>query len=174
MSNVSTPRGTELKLVKEILKICESATGAFRILPRPEYVANLANRLAEERLNPLMVQYMFDQAVKYLDHYPSLAEMLKIAQSSKVRAMFTRHVAAIPEHIPAVDRETPWPYLVEATMKAVLEPETEAGGKFMFKQVYKVNGDDVEILKKSFLAKDFENVEAVAIIERYFPDDTPS
>lgn len=178
MPNESRPNEPPNQVASEtaILERCNQALIDYRVHPRGEYVANLGLHLFKERFSLDMVDFMFDQASKLHDHYPSIAQMMRIAEDFRVRERFTPK-AEPPPGPPRRQRKSPWNPLVERNMERLLAGEvlTEAVD-FYFRKILKIKPEEVAELLEFYRKKDFHNPRAVQILkgrDEWDPDKHP-
>lgn len=156
-----------IALVKNILATCNKKVGLFRVAPRPEYIANLAQRLAEDRYTPEMADFILEQAARLYDHYPSLAQVIQMASDFRVREKFS-NVAMLNEPTTPRKRKTPWPMMLELYMET-----NEASNHKMLERLIGLSTEEMELLEACYERKDFENKEARAIIaQRWTQEDS--
>lgn len=143
------------------MNACEAALKDYRTSPGAEYVANLGLKLHEARLTAQMVTFMFEKAALLHDFYPSLAQMMKIADEYDVRTKFgppRLKIAAKPRGVPH-----PWPPLVRLYIAARAEGQPLEGFKF-FKKNWRLRENEAEELVAFWRAGDLRNKRALEII----------
>lgn len=155
-----------LAAVKAMLQVCNKYAALFRIAPRPEYLANIAQRLTEDRFSTAMAEFMFEQAARLHDHYPSLAQLNQIAQDFRVRQKFSPPPPPVfEEPQERSTRQTPWPIMLEL----YCENRSKAlnnSGQNLLKRCLQLTDEELQDLQSLYEAKDFEHPLAKHIIEK--------
>ena len=150
-------------LEREILAICNRALNLFRYQPKPEFIASIAIKMAEDQYSPEMVQFIFDQAVRLHDQYPSLAQMIEIATSFRVRERFSPKALTQPQEQQESPRKTPWPILLEVYMENLRKPLILNGNVFL-RRLIALSDAELDELYFFYYSADFENPRAKEII----------
>lgn len=162
MSKSSTPKEPpRIELVKALLEVCNKKIGLFRTAPRPEYIANLSQRLAEDRYTPEMVDFILEQAARLYDQYPSLAQVIQMAIDFRVREKFS-HVPMLNEPATKRSRKTPWPMMLELYMENL----SNNSGNDLLKRLIGLSEEDIHELRSFYEARDFSNPRARVIISQ--------
>ena len=166
MSKSSTQREPpNIELVKALLEVCNKKIGLFRTAPRPEYIANLSQRLAEDRYTPEMADFILEQAARLYDQYPSLAQVIQMAVDFRVREKFSK-LQMLNEPTNVRTRKTPWPMMLELYMET-----TEENNNKMLQRLIGLSEGELEFLEACYEERDFENAEARAIISQRWPQE---
>ena len=152
-----------------VFQVCNQALGMFRYQPKPEYIANLAVKLEEEHYTPQMVKYMFDQAMRLHDQYPSLSQLLDIAMHYQVRKKFspTALPSATNTEEPKQEPITPWPKMLELFFTQEKNPLMSNGNAFL-RKLLKLSDEELEELRQCWDTKDYLNEKATKIIDKRF------
>lgn len=151
---------------KNIIQVCQEAMSKFRYQPKPDYIANLAIALEEEKYTAPMVEYLFQMSFRIHDQYPSLAQLLELGRTFEVKKRF-----GPPEPLPLPPPpkgECPWPKTLELFLKNRADASSNSSNVFL-KKFIKLEEEEILEMEKFYGTRDFLNPRAVELVLKAWP-----